>query len=981
MVTPEGSQADSSIVVPIRRSPIQGAPAYNMTVNAGRITLWKRSDKGDGWQEVATVPTALTRYWGSDGLTYVLPREGADPYHAPADDLSEGRTWRRIGVTVPRLHREAAEFAVRQVAEDAGLPVPTSPSIERGFPPLAPPTGPVADADPELGRQTWGWMAGRLAPLGRLTVGAALSAPWLEARGGTSALWTLVGEGAAGKSALLHTCASIYGPTARWWHTFDTTARGLTALAQTHSYYPLMLDEAQTITSSPAAALTPIIMGAQRTRSTRSGAIAADMGRWKSLVFLTSNRALSDDLKHEMWDRRLIEVDAEMLWQERPREPTEQNQWWADIYSAMTVMQGFPWPTITAQSTPGTETAFAWMKAATQSVVMPGAGNLGMVTQLAVAGCQWLAEWTGNPAWSDGVHSAAIALCAEREELKTDPARDASRSLIEHRATQPHMWGTDGRETVAYAGGYDGACKIEHPDHTCEWTAIVSGAWSQVCPSIPAPRLRGTAFRNALAPGDGKNLTRTWRVPSAFANNPGRIRAYVVCWRGIETLAWPETEAPPLPPPDTEEPGPTGGPPATPPPGPTSPPQQPSGSSSASVPQFAHVNEPDPALLAEHLADIGSILDAASGEGITDLSVPRSWTPDLIKDAGWGITRERKGGQEGQTDEWRGQGGARICRLIDGRKITVRIDRDPKELCDTLHDFYHLSGREIGSSVSSFSIRLLREIVQNGGSKTEPRLLLPRSVVSQFPEPGHIAHPAAWGKPNKDEDQAYDRVRSHLPAITQAKLAPLLRGDEYAHYAGSDIPEVSGSYSGMWRITVPEWDSRLPSPVAAHDPGSDLWVSTELIRLYHERGVVPKVSEAWLAPTRTINALHTWSNQVKLWLSEGDARPAGRIPKQMYQAFAGRLSAPWAAGQRNSAYRPDWGWAIRDNAWCSTVRHTYEIAERTGIYPTAVRTDAIYYPADVDVPVCQPGPGEKRTRGAIPLGDGLGQFRLEGQPT
>lgn len=944
-MTPEGSRPDSSIVVPLRRVPIVGASAYSFTIDNGTITLWKRKERADGWDDVASIPAATTRYWGSDGLVYVFPREGADPYHAAADDLGEGKTWRRIGVSVPRQHREATDFAVRQVSKSAGRPVTISPKIDEAVPPLAPVAGPAPDSDPELGRETWKWMAGRLAPQGRLTVGAALAAPWIEKRGGTSALWTLVGEGGAGKTVLLHLCASIYGDPSRWAHTFDTTARGLTSLAQTLSYYPLMLDEAQGITSSPSAALTPIIMGAQRTRSTRSGAVAPDMGRWRSLAFLTSNTALGDDLTHEMWDRRLIEVDAEQLWQTRPTDPVEQAEWWSQIATGVERGRGFAWKALTDQYAPG-PAARQWLSESMKHVSMPGAGNIGMVTQLAVAGCRWLAQWTGNPAWAEGVDTVAAAICAEREELKTDPARDAAQDILQHRAIERQAWTSDAKQRVGYADNYKGTCNISHPGD-CRWVEIVSKSWPLVCPDIRPQRLKGTKFHRALAPGEGNNLARRIRVKS-YPHDPesSLIRAYVVCIPALEQIGYPDPpeNAPKLDIAPTPTPPPTE---------PTPPPPAPAPGDERTGPDFAFTIDPE----------VGTTLDEAVDDGVTDLVVTPRWTPKKIEEAGWA------------TNDWQGEAGARITRKSDKATIMVRVaDSDPEKFCNGLMGFYELTGREIGASPASFAMRLLRE-AGRAEKKTEPRWQLDAEVRDQFPESRQVAHPSRWGKPG-ETDQCFDRVRSHLPAITQARLAPLLYGEHYEHLTGDDVPELRRGITGMWRITVPEWDSRLPSPVSSKEPGEDVWVTTELLSLYRQRGVTPQVSEAWVAPEHKIAAMRRWSDQVKVWLSQ--AAELGDDPtmivKELYQSFSGRLRAKAAIGKAHSVYRPDWGWAIRDNAWASTVRHAYEIADQHGIYPTAVHTDALYYPLDASVPVYYPKPGEKRKPATLPLGEGLGQF-------
>ncbi|GAA3133630.1 hypothetical protein GCM10020255_008140 [Rhodococcus baikonurensis] len=151
----------------------------------------------------------------------------------------------------------------------------------------------------------------------------------------------------------------------------------------------------------------------------------------------------------------------------------------------------------------------------------------------------------------------------------------------------------------------------------------------------------------------------------------------------------------------------------------------------------------------------------------------------------------------------------------------------------------------------------------------------------------------------------------------------------------------------MWRITVPEWDPRLPSPVAKREAGSDIWVSSEIIRLYQAEGVMPDISEAWLAPSHRIPALEDFASQLRSWLDAMKDTDAELIPKLMYQTLAGRLYSEVGYGRYNDIDRPDWGYAIRDNSWCSTVRHTYKIAREHGIYPTAVFTDALYYETNV----------------------------------
>ncbi|GAA3133623.1 hypothetical protein GCM10020255_008130 [Rhodococcus baikonurensis] len=216
------------------------------------------------------------------------------------------------------------------------------------------------------------------------------------------------------------------------------------------------------------------------------------------------------------------------------------------------------------------ESVEKWLHHVNTTISQPGQGNVGRITQLAIGGCQWLAEWTGNPAWTEGVTVAATSICDDVEDLKTDDARDAAEALMEHRAMYQDLWdGTGPRgETFAFPfpkdRGYDGPCKLAH-EHSCEWVAILPSAWKKIAPELPFSRVKNTAFNLALAPGnDGKRLARKCRIPSKFAGGTEGtlIRAYVVCWHGVEYLAQPTPDAPPAPPTsdDTPPPSPQGPP-------------------------------------------------------------------------------------------------------------------------------------------------------------------------------------------------------------------------------------------------------------------------------------------------------------------------------------------------------------------------------------------------------------------------------------
>ena len=139
------------------------------------------------------------------------------------------------------------------------------------------------------------------------------------------------------------------------------------------------------------------------------------------------------------------------------------------------------------------------------------------------------------------------------------------------------------------------------------------------------------------------------------------------------------------------------------------------------------------------------------------------------------------------------------------------------------------------------------------------------------------------------------------------------------------------------------------------------------MRLYQEQGVSPRIIEAWLAPARKIPHLHALAEQCKNWLADYADSPAQMIPKAIYQSIAGSMTSDFFRGRQYRVYRPDWGNSIADNSWANVVRRVYKIhAADQRFIPTRVNVDAIYYPSDLPTP-----PG-------MPLGEGLGQFKIEG---
>lgn len=99
----------------------------------------------------------------------------------------------------------------------------------------------------------------------------------------------------------------------------------------------------------------------------------------------------------------------------------------------------------------------------------------------------------------------------------------------------------------------------------------------------------------------------------------------------------------------------------------------------------------------------------------------------------------------------------------------------------------------------------------------------------------------------------------------------------------------------------------------------------------------------------------------------------------MYQSLHGKLRA---VGQ-STIPRPDWGHAIRDAAWCNTLRKVYQVGGLLSLpvksaegprytgspqWPINVATDAIAYAYASGVAVAPDG---------LELGERLGRYRHE----
>lgn len=996
MVTPKGSQAHST------RQQIDGGTATGVLVDLGDTTLTIYSRDRE---ELATIPRPLARYSRGTGMMYRVQWEGRSSAIS-GKAVDDGGVWaEKFGLHFPKKLREVIAATFLRIGGD--LPeAAVSPQITEGIPPRAPALGP-RHGSAETAKAALADLArDRLAPLGRFVVGLAVAAPWIDEAEVKSIMVHMVGTTGDGKTAIANLAAAIFaaykpkrGPSILAGA--NGTMSAYLGRVQKYSYFPVILDEMQNLTGDPEAGLVGIIQEGQRARSDRDGEEVENPARWTGLLLTTGNDEMRKRLTAEMWNRRLIELEnTTALWSAaRPREVNAGKLWWNETYALIERVEGHPFAALAEQFGIGTPAARAFLDRVDALPIPPGHMHqidIALAARFAVAGCQWLAEWTGDPGWLEDAWDTACAVVADQFAACPDPARETCEAIIQHKVRDFRAWtpeATAGR--IAYPSAY-GLCTADHRERCdqstrAEWGEKCSGIscgimhpgkcqwWDMPSTAVEAlftasaKRLSRTPFRVVLAPGDTGRLTWKPTLRDEHGNKVGRVRAYTMCFHGLEWLANPAEDptlsglavAAPQLTADTSTMTPTSttGPAAVVDVGQEHGDQE-AEEVQAAFPVWGWTDDPD----------IVAAVEKAAAEGVTDLTGPftSGWLHvDQLDAAGW----DRHG--------WEGLGDARGTVSRGDTRITLGRHHEPEKRAAALEDFADLTGRTLGVSEANEAAKMLREIGREQTKRAEEdttgryhsrpmRMILADEWADQWKAEG-IAGPRGWtaADGNPDTTASWDRVKSHKPAILQARIAPLFPGESYTEVTGSDVPAFTGKNSdpaGMFLIAVPEWPwPELPSPVGHHEPGRDIWVTAEIMRLYARRGVTVHVHRAHIAPAHSkVAELVEWDRRISKWLAD-ETRPGARVVKNMYQSFAGRMQYDPRQIGRSPGYsdvvRPDIGAAVEHNSWCMVLHRVYAAADQ-GWMPSAVKTDAVFY----DRPGDPPG---------FPIGETQGKFRLE----
>ncbi|MGW1022015.1 hypothetical protein, partial [Streptomyces niveus] len=304
------------------------------------------------------------------------------------------------------------------------------------------------------------------------------------------------------------------------------------------------------------------------------------------------------------------------------------------------------------------------------------------------------------------------------------------------------------------------------------------------------------------------------------------------------------------------------------------------------------------------------------------------------------------------------------------------------EMVYRLGRFRDLTKWAFTSSAANTAVQALRD----GIDATARRV--PRYVPEQLHKWPTWSAADSWRRDLVDGERelaahGYDAVKNYLPAYGQAIVA----GAELEHGING---EFDASRAGYWLIVLPSWPHQhVPAPVHDMPAGARVWVTTAIVKQYHELGMEPAVQESWTAPAVGLAGFRdfyrtTWEalKVLEAGATDEKGRPVDLDDaavwdalKTLYRTLHGKLRQ---RGQHIVA-RPDWGAAVRDAAWTGVLRKVYKAA---GVLPMAKDgslTASPRFPVKLDLDEAVYAATGEDPAASVPagfvIGRGLGQFR------
>jgi hypothetical protein len=271
-----------------------------------------------------------------------------------------------------------------------------------------------------------------------------------------------------------------------------------------------------------------------------------------------------------------------------------------------------------------------------------------------------------------------------------------------------------------------------------------------------------------------------------------------------------------------------------------------------------------------------------------------------------------------------------------------------------------LLGIELKSKPNTTGINLIEKLSSNGSKENYIREL--KATLELWHE--NKVFDLAWVRPLEKEEKkrkyiyVYDKNQQYLSASNIN-----LGVGEPEHFIK---PAFDKKFVGLWKINLlgkSPWDGvRLPHPLGnTRDPYlSNGWFATPLVERALEFGYKIEVEEAEIFPQKA-KVLAPFHKLLTDALNELKTNPNNKFKnnvsrqtailgiKSIFRSTIGLFDAN-IYSKRKWSFRPDWRSMIISTAR-SRMLYNLESLLNQGFSPLAVRTDAIYFASNQEIPV------------------------------
>lgn len=210
----------------------------------------------------------------------------------------------------------------------------------------------------------------------------------------------------------------------------------------------------------------------------------------------------------------------------------------------------------------------------------------------------------------------------------------------------------------------------------------------------------------------------------------------------------------------------------------------------------------------------------------------------------------------------------------------------------------------------------------------------------------------------------YDINAMYLAALKNVRLG----WSALTHTGAVGFDSMNAGYWELDATKIPTdlYDGKIRPPVfpSSHIHKNGVWVTTPVAKYIGDvTGETPTVLDSWTCEnSATIGRLFA---ERLIAVRRGDYGPplvADTAIKRTYTELVGMFGR-----EGGSISRPDWHHNVMDLARINMLRRVEKVYQATGIWPIAVRTDAVYYH----------GPTQSNLAQALGIGVGAGMFKYQ----